>query len=112
MMHLKVLKKEITLEESLTPIGNYWPDPLRDIFLMINRSNITTFVSRIREITGYSEDESRDYFEDLINVGVVRREPSGYYSITPVEGDTQERSGDLSDNGFSDTSLDFDDQLT
>lgn len=108
---MKVLKKEITLEEALTPIGDYWPDPLRNIFLMINRSNITTFVNRIREITGYSKDESWAYFEDLIAVGVVRREPSGYYSITPVEGDTQEMSSDLSDNGFSETSLDFDDRL-
>jgi len=95
---LNVNENEITLEEALRPSGDYWPEPLRDIFSKINRSNDTTFVNRICKITGYTVTESWDYFEELIVAGVVHREESGYTHITSIEEETQKRREDFKDN--------------
>ena len=91
-------ENETTLEEALRPIGDYWPDPLRDIFFKINRSNDTTFVNRICEITGYTVTESWSYFEELIVAGVIHREESGYSHITSIEEEIQKRG-----KGFNDS---------
>lgn len=91
MIDLDVEEKEITLEEASTPIGDYWPNPLSDIFSAMNRSTITTFVNRIHEITGYTEAESRDYFEKLVATGVIHEEPNGYFHITSIKGEKRKR---------------------
>jgi len=88
-------ENDITLEQSLTPIGDYWPDPLRDIFSKINRITATTFVNRICEVTGYSVTESQAYFEELINAGVIQKELNGLYHITTIEEETEKRSKGL-----------------
>lgn len=91
-------ENEITLEEALTPIGDYWPDPLRDIFSEINRSTATTFVNRVCEVTGYTDTESLAYIEELIVAGVIHKEPNGFFHTTSIEEDIQKRSDGFKDN--------------
>ena len=92
---MRLKDDEITLDEALTPIGDYWPDPLREIFSKLNRSTATTFVNRISEITGYSITESQAYFEELIDADVIQRELNGFYHITNIEEEMQKGSKGL-----------------
>lgn len=84
-------ENEITLEKALSSIGDYWPAPVRDAFSKINRSTVTTFVKRICEITGIPVTESQAYFEELINAGVIQKEPNGLFHITSIEEDMQKK---------------------